>query len=159
MTALVKALKNTRARARRTVYSPDADGEVIARTARRAVPGLAQVPEADPAARFELLRKQHEKEFGAKTPLPPAAGSVLELRKQKGQELPYLAANIELTTALLAKEPASEAELGDLARARAEAIRGALLGSGEVDAKRVFVLGIKPVAAVDGKVRAELALK
>ena len=60
---------------------------------------------------------------------------------------------------MLAKEPATEAELDELARARAEAIRGALLGSGEVDAKRVFVLGTKPVAAVDGKVRAELALK
>ena len=84
---------------------------------------------------------------------------MLELRKQKGQELPYAAANTELTAALLAKQPASEAELGELARTRAEAIRGALLGSGEVDAKRVFVLGIKPVAATDGKVRAELALK
>ena len=162
MTALVKALSERPQLELEvpTVYSPDADGEVIARAKLDArLPGLAQVPEADQAARFELLRKQHEKEFGAKTPLPPAAGSVLELRKQKGQELPYVAANIELTKALLAKEPASEAELGDLARARAESIRSALLGSGEIDAKRVFVLGIKPVAAVDGKVRAELALK
>jgi len=162
MKALVKALSERPSLELEvpTVYAPDADGEVIARAKLDArLPALAQIPEADEAGRFELLRKQHEKELGAGTPLPPVAGSVLELRKKKGQELPYAAANDELTKALVASQPASEAELGDLARARAEAIRGALLGSGEVDARRVFVLGIKPVAATDGKVRAELALK
>jgi hypothetical protein len=73
--------------------------------------------------------------------------------------VPYAAANDELTTALLEKNPASEAELGDLARARTQAIRDALLGPGTIDAKRVFVLGIKPVASVGGKARIELTLK
>ena len=50
-------------------------------------------------------------------------------------------------------------ELGDLARARTQVIRDALLAGGQVDPKRVYVLGLKPVAAVDGKVRVELALK
>ena len=83
----------------------------------------------------------------------------MEVRKQKGQEVPYAAANDELVAALLAKDPATGVELDALARARSEAIRGALLGSGQVDAKRVFVLNTKPVAVVDGKVRAELSLK
>jgi len=73
--------------------------------------------------------------------------------------VPYDAANQELTQALLERFPASEAELGELARARAQAIRDALLKDGSIDAKRVFVLGIKPVAAVGGKTRVELTLK
>jgi hypothetical protein len=73
--------------------------------------------------------------------------------------VPYDAANQELTQALIEKHPASEAELGDLARARAQAIRDALLSGGTVDAKRVFMLGVKPVASVDGKARVELTLK
>jgi hypothetical protein len=55
--------------------------------------------------------------------------------------------------------PASEAEIGDLARARTQAIRDALLGPGTIDARRVFVLGIKPVASIGGKARVELSLK
>ena len=162
MTALVKALSERPSLELDvpTVYSPDADGKVLAQAKLDArLPALAQLPEADAPARFELLRKQHEKELGAKAPLPATAATVMEVRKQKGQEIPYAAANDELVAVLLAKEPASETELNELARARAEAIRSALLGSGVVDAKRVFVLGAKPVAAVDGKVRAELALK
>jgi len=162
MTALVKALSERPSLELDvpTVYSPDADGKVLAQAKLDArLPALAQVPEADAPARFELLRKQHEKELGPKSPLPATAATVMEVRKQKGQEIPYVAANEELVAALLAKEPASEAELEALAGARTEAIRSALLGSGEVDASRVFVLGVKPVAVVDGKVRAELSLK
>jgi hypothetical protein len=91
--------------------------------------------------------------------LPAAALSVLELRKKKGEDVPYKAGIEQLSAALLEKQPATEAELGDLARARAQAIRDSLLGSGQIDAARIFVLGIKPVAAVEGKVRVELALK
>jgi hypothetical protein len=143
-----------------TAYSPDADGKALAMAKLDArLPALAQIPESDQAARYDLLRKQHEKELGAKIPLPATAATIPELRKQKVPEPPYLAANEELTKALLEKQPASEAELGELARARAESIRGALLNSGEIDAKRVFVLGIQPVAVVQGKVRVDLALK
>lgn len=143
-----------------TVYSPDVDGAALARAKLDArMPALAQVPEADEAARFDLLRKQYEKELGAKTPLPAAALAVMESRKKKEAVVSYTAANDELLAALLGKQPASEAELGELARARAEAVRSALLASGEIDPKRVFVIGAKPVAPVQGMVRAELALK
>ena len=143
-----------------TAYSPEADGKALALAKLDArLPALAQIPESDQAARYDLLRKQHEKDLGAKTPLPATAATIPELRKQKAADPPYLAANEEMIKALLEKQPATEAELGDLARARAESIRGALLGSGEVDAKRVFVLGIQPVAVVQGKVRVDLSLK
>ena len=136
------------------------DGKALARAKLDArVPALAQVPEADEAALFDLLRKQYEKELGAKTPLPSSATAVMEQRKKKETVVAYAAANEELTAALLARQPASEAELHELARARADVVRGALLSSGQVDAKRVFVLGAKPVAAVQDKVRMELALK
>ena len=52
-----------------------------------------------------------------------------------------------LTAALLANQPAAESELNELARARAEGVRSALLGSGAIDPKRVFVLGTRPVAS------------
>lgn len=143
-----------------TVFSPEADGEALARARLEArLPAASPSADMEEAERFNALRKQHEKEFGSKAPLPPAAVAVLEQRRQKDAQPPYAEANEELVAALLARTPATEAELGELARARAEAIRTALLGSGDIDAKRVFVLGQKPVAAVDGKVRVELSLK
>ncbi len=161
MAALVKALSERPSLELEvpTGYSPDADGKALAQArldARLAAAGATA--DMDEAARFELLRKQYEKETG-KAPLPAAALSVLELRKKNGEEAPYKAGIEQLNAELLDKQPATEAELGDLARARAQAIRDSLLGSGQIDAARVFVLGIKPVAAVEGKVRVELALK
>jgi len=143
-----------------TAYSPDADGNAIAGARLEAkLKTYGQAADGDPAARFDLLRKAFEKEMPAKTPLPATATQALEQRKKKDPALSYDAANQDLTAALLQKHAATEAELGDLARARADAIRESLLATGSIDAKRVFVLGIKPVAAVDGKVRAELTLK
>jgi len=143
-----------------TAYAPDADGNAIA-SARleEKLKTYGQTASGDAAARFDLLRKAFDKEMPAKTPLPDSATQALEQRKKKDPALSYDAATQDLTAALLQKHAATEAELGDLARARASAIRDSLLASGSVDAKRVFVLGIKPVAAVDGKVRAELTLK
>jgi uncharacterized protein DUF748 len=161
MTALAKALNERPSLELEvpTAYAPDADGKALAQArldARLAAAGATA--DMDETARFELLRKQYEKDTG-KSPLPAAALSVLELRKKKGEEVPYQAGIEQLNAALLEKQPATEAELGDLARARAQAIRDALLGSGQIDAARVFVLGIKPVAAAEDKVRVELALK
>jgi len=160
MTALSKALVERPALELEvpTAYAPDADGHALALAAlERRLGPAASVAEA--AARYDLLRKQFEKDLGAKTELPASAAAVLELRKKKGAELPYDAANQDLTQALLEKNPASEAELGELARARAQVIRDALLSGGTIEAQRVFVLGIKPVASVNGKARVELTLK
>jgi hypothetical protein len=142
-----------------TAYSPDADGAALAQAhleARLAAAGAQ--PGADDAARFELLRRQYEKETD-KSPLPAAALTVLEKRKSKDEAVPYRAGIEQLEATLRETQPATEAELGDLARARAQVIRDALLGSGEVQPARVYVLGIKPAAAVEGKVRVELALR
>ncbi len=142
-----------------TAYSPDADGNALAQAKLderlAAAGGRPDLAEPD---RFTLLRKQYEKESG-KSPLPAAALTVLDMQKQKGAEVPYKAGIEQLETALREKQPATDVELGDLARARTQAVREALLADGQIDAKRVYVLGTKPVAAVDGKVRVELALK
>jgi len=143
-----------------TCYSPEADGKALA-TARfeARLQTYGQAAADDEAARFDLLRKAFEKEMPPRTALPTAAAQVLEQRKQKSPAIAYPAALEELSAPLLQKYAAGEGELSTLARARADAIRDALLGSGQVDAKRVFVLGTKPVPAVDGRVRVELALK
>jgi hypothetical protein len=143
-----------------TAYSPDADGKALALAKLDArLPALAQVPETDQSARYDLLRKQYEKELGAKTPLPGTAATIPELRKQKTPEPPYLAANEELIKGAAGEAAGHRGRAQRPARARADSIRAALLGSGEVDPKRVFVLGIQPVAEVSGKVRVDLSLK
>jgi hypothetical protein len=142
-----------------TAYAPDADGHALAQARLDTRLGAAGAkPDMDDPDRFDFLRKQYEKESG-KQPLPAAALTVLEMRKQKGAEVPYQAGIEQLETALRDRQPATDAELGELARGRAQAIRDSLLGTGQIDAARVYVLGIKPVAAVEGKVRVELALK
>jgi len=161
MTALAKALVERPALELEvpTAYAPDADGNALAQTrldARLSAAGAK--PDMSEPDRFDFLRKQYEKD-SARQPLPAAALTVLEMRKKKGEEVPYKAGIEQLETALRDKQPATEAELGDLARARTQAIRDALLGAAQIEAARVYVLGIKPVAAVEGKVRVELTLK
>jgi len=162
MAALAKALKERPSLELEvpTAYSPDADAQAIgkARLDER-LRALGATPDTTDAQRFDLLCKAFEKDLGAKAQLPATAVDVLELRKKKTPDISYDAANAALAAALAEKNPVSDAELGDLARARAQAIRDALLGAGQVEAGRVYVLGIKPVAAVEGKVRVELALK
>jgi hypothetical protein len=143
-----------------TGYSAEADTKAIAvAKLQQQLRTLGDKPDAADEVRFELLRKQYEKDLGAKTPLPPTAASIVATHKKKGEEVPYDAAIDELTTVLLAKQTVTEVELSELAHARTQAIRDALLGAGQIDAARVFVLGIKTVAVTDGKVRIELALK
>ncbi len=54
---------------------------------------------------------------------------------------------------------ATPEQLEALGQARARAIQDALLGSGEIDPQRVFLIAAEAKPAVDGKVRVELALK
>jgi hypothetical protein len=162
MVALAKALKERPSLELEvpTAYAPDADSQAISKQRLDAqIKALGASAETDDAARFDLLRKIFDKDIGAKTPPPPATAAVLEQRKKKAPDISYDAASTELSAALAEQHPVSDAELVDLARARAQTIRDALLNSGEVDAKRVFILGSKPVAGNDGKVRVELTLK
>ena len=114
---------------------------------------------ADPARRFDLLLAQYHLDFGAEAAPPAAAAAVLAVPRKKVEPASFDAANNELTHAITTKQPVAERDLEELAGARAHAIQDALLGSGEIDAARVFLLGANPTPPKEGKVRLALSLK
>jgi hypothetical protein len=80
--------------------------------------------------------------------------------KKKGAQPDFAPANTELETALLQKIQITDHELESLGKHRAQAIQDVLLGGGEIDPSRVFVIGSAPkTSAEKDKVRVELALK
>ncbi len=147
-----------------TTYSPELDREAIA--ARRlegllrTLPKSNEVALADPAQRFELLVTQYQADYGAKTPLPPAALAVNAVRKSERDPSGFAAANTEMEQAIAQKHQVEDTDLEQLGQARARAIQDVLLGSGTLDAARVFVMGANPSAPTGNKkVRVELSLK
>jgi uncharacterized protein involved in outer membrane biogenesis len=113
----------------------------------------------DPSQRFDLLLAQYHRDFGADAEPPSAARAVLDTSRKKVDETAFNAANKELEAALWTKHAVAERDLEDLAQARARAIQDALLGSGEIEPDRVFVLGAKSTKPTEGKVRLALGLK
>ena len=73
----------------------------------------------------------------------------------------YAAANATLEAEFMAKHPVSPEALEALGKARAQSIQEALLGGGEVDPGRVFLITAepKPPDPVATKVKLELSLK
>ncbi|HEU4623222.1 MAG TPA: DUF748 domain-containing protein [Steroidobacteraceae bacterium] len=136
-------------------YSRELDAAEIAK--RTLDEKLSAVPE--PAQRFDMLMEEYKSLYGADTPPPQNAANVLALPKKKRPPESYDAANEELTRAIVEKQPASDSDLEQLAQARAHAIQDALLGSGELDPSRVFILGTNATEPADGKIRLALALK
>lgn len=155
-------------------FSPDLDRPVLAArkleeklmvlaaqqsspAARKRAPETAAP--SDPARRFDLLVGQYRLDFGADAALPAVSQEIITARKKTREGLAYEAANGELTEALHKKSVVSDQDLEALGQARARAIQDALLGQGEIEAARVFMIAAtaKPPAA--GKVRLELALK
>jgi len=122
--------------------------------------GDAKAPAADdPAKRFDLLLAQYRADFGAEAPPPPATAALLDLPKRKRDPAAYTAANDELEKLIREKVTVSESEFQELAQARARAIQDALLGSGEIDNTRVFLLAASPTKPTDGKLQLALSLK
>ena len=136
-------------------YSRELDGSVLA---QQKLDAKLQ-PAADPAQRFEVLMTQYKADYGADTAPPPNAASLLEIPKKKRAAQSLDSANEELTRALLEKQSVADGDLEQLAQARAHAIQDALLGSGEIDATRVFILGANAAQPAEGKVRLALSLK
>jgi len=119
----------------------------------------AQETLADPAARFEVLVAQYRLDLGADAALPPTAQETLAKSRRKRDESSLAKANAELEAALREKDTVSDKDLEELGQARARAIQDALLGSGGLDASRVFVIAASAKPPADGKVRLELSLK
>jgi hypothetical protein len=100
-------------------------------------PGLAQVLAA-PKSRRKLLETAYRQAFGQAPPRPAASG--------RGKEADAQAAEA-LEAALRGRAAASERALQALAQARAQAVEAALVQSGHVDPRRIFVIAGRPLAA------------
>jgi hypothetical protein len=157
-------------------YSADLDGGLIARQAldanltriagsRRNVVGMRPKPEqvpamlADPEQRFELLARVHREEAGEDAALPGEAAAFEALKKKERTPEALATANRAIEDAWLGKHPATDEQLQALGKARAQAIQDALLGDGQVDAGRVFLINADSQAPGAGKVKLELSLK
>jgi hypothetical protein len=114
---------------------------------------------ADPAERFELLAKHHRVGAGAATPLPGAAAETEALKKKERTPERLAAANEALEQAWVEEHPATTEQLESLGKARAQSIQEALLGGGEVDPARVFLIHADSQAPGASKVKLELSLK
>ena len=147
-----------------TSYSPDLDRAAISQRKLegllRSLPKSTDAALSDPAQRFELLVAQYRADYGAKAALPPMALALADLRKSEREAAAFAGANQELEQAITAKHGVEDTDLEQLGQLRARAIQDALLGSGTLDAGRVFVMGANPSAPTESKrVRVELSLK
>ena len=114
---------------------------------------------ADPAERFELLAKHYRAEAGAEAPLPGAAAETEALKKKERTPENLKAANEALEQAWVEKHPATTEQMESLGKARAQSIQEALLGGGEVEPSRVFLIHAESQAPGADKVKLELSLK
>ena len=156
-------------------FSPDIDGPALtSRSLNAKLQALAEKQAAgkkgkgaedldailaDPPQRFDLLLAQYRLDYGAETAPPAAAAAVLAMPRKKVEAAAFTRANTELEHAITTRQAVTPQELEKLAQARAHAIQDALLGPGEIDPTRVFLLGANPAAPAEGKVRVALALK
>jgi hypothetical protein len=112
---------------------------------------------ADPEKHFKLLLEQYQADLGKDKPLPP---SVLAVQQTKRNESPpYDEAISQLNAALIDHIQVPDTDLEALGKNRAQAIQGALVSDGQVDAARVFIANSPPKPQSGDRVKVELALK
>jgi hypothetical protein len=114
---------------------------------------------ADPAERFEILARHYRAEAGAEAPLPGDAAATEALKKKERTPEALAAANKAIEDDWLEKHPATADQMEALGKARGQSIQEALLGGGEVDPARVFLIHADSQAPGGEKVRLELSLK
>jgi uncharacterized protein involved in outer membrane biogenesis len=114
---------------------------------------------ADPGERFELLANHYRAEAGAESPLPGEAAALEALKKKERTPEGLTAANKALEDDWLGKHRATPEQLEALGKERSQSIQAALLGSGEVDAARVFLIAADSQAPGAERVKLELSLK
>jgi len=157
-------------------YSAELDGDLIGRQAldasltklagskRKLIGGFPDEEEvaatlADPEERFELLARHYRAEAGAEAPLPGEAAATEALKKKERTPEALDAANEAIENAWLEKHPVTAEQMEALGKARAQSIQEALLGGGEVDPARVFLIRADSQSPEGGKVKLELSLK
>ena len=114
---------------------------------------------ANPEERFELLAKHYRAEAGEEAPLPGEAAAVEALKKKERTPEAFEAANKALASAWQQGHPVTTEQLEAIGKARAQSIQEALLGGGEVDPARVFLIRADSQPPDGGKVKLELSLK
>jgi hypothetical protein len=127
------------------------------RQGRRHPQEAAELALADPATHLKLLTEQYRADLGKDAPLPASVLAVQEAGKKPPPPLDPAIADLE--TALVARIDIPDSDLDALGKARAQAIQGALLAAGTVDAARVFIVNAAPKPDSGDRVRVELSLK
>jgi hypothetical protein len=127
------------------------------RAGRRHPDTAGEIALADPEKHFKLLLEEYQAGPGKDKPLPPSTVAVQQAKRNETP--PYDAAIADLNVALLADIQVPDSDLEALARARAQAIQGALVSNGQVDPARVFIVNAPPKPQSSDKVKVELALK
>jgi hypothetical protein len=157
-------------------YSAELDGQLIARQAleadlrklagsqKKLIGGRPNEEEvaamlADPEQRFELLAKHFRAEAGAEAPLPGDAAAFEALKGKERTPEGFAAANKAIEDDWLDRHPATPEQMEGLGKARGQAIQAALLGDGEVDPARVFLIHADSQPPGGDKVKLELSLK
>jgi len=127
------------------------------RAGRRHPDTAGEIALADPEKHFKLLLEEYQAGRGKDKPLPPSTVAVQQAKRNETP--PYDAAIADLNVALLADIQVPDSDLEALARARAQAIQGALVSNGQIDPARVFIVNAPPKPQSSDKVKVELALK
>jgi hypothetical protein len=138
-----------------------AKGNRATPAAADATPGAS--PDAtfldDPAEHYRLLVALYRTQLGKDAPLPESVQVVEKAGIKKADPAAIQTAITELDAAARARTEVPKADLEALGKQRSEAIQAALLGSGELDATRVFIITSDPKPGKDNVVRMELSLK
>jgi uncharacterized protein involved in outer membrane biogenesis len=143
--------------------APDLDGPTLAQAAyhdslqaayrvafkRQGSPSLEQV-QATPKLKLRLLETAYRQSYGQ----PPTG---VEKAAEAGAKDRDAAAAGALETALQARAKASDSALAALAQARAQAVETALVDTGHIDPKRIFLIAAPPLKT--GPIAMTVALK
>ena len=157
-------------------YSAELDGELISRQAleadlrkiagsqKKLIGGRPDAEEveamlADAERRFELLVKRYRTEAGEEASLPAEAAAFEALKGRERTPEGYAAANKSIEDDWLARHPATAEQMEALGKARGQSIQAVLLGGGEIDPARVFLIHAESQPPGGEKVKLELSLK
>jgi len=127
------------------------------REGRRHPQTAGEIALSDPESHFNLLLEQYRADLGKETPLPPTAVAVQQAKSKESAQ--YDPAINDLGAALIDHIPVPDSDLQDLGKQRAQAIQGALVSSGKVEASRVFIVNTAPQPDSGDTVKVELAVK
>jgi len=117
----------------------------------------AELALADPGRHLQLLIEELHADLGKDAALPASVEAVQAGRKKQPADLDAAIADLE--NVLLGNLKVPDADLEGLGRARAEAIRKALLADGQIDPARVFVINAPPKPDSGDTVKVELAVR